>query len=89
MLPVTFILKKEKKKELLYRQESCYDLLFIDYCYSLFWKDLLISFHSKTDVENDIEIRMMMLLFDDIKFIIEIKFFNSALHCWRKKRNRN
>ena len=48
MLPVTFILKKEKKKkELLYRQESCYDLLFIDYCYSLFWKDLLISFHSK------------------------------------------
>ena len=54
MLPVTFILKKEKKKkELLYRQESCYDLLFIDYCYSLFWKDLLISFHSKTDVEND------------------------------------
>ena len=82
-------IKKGKKKELLYRQESCYDLLFIDYCYSLFWKDLLISFHSKTDVENDIEIRMTMLLFDDMKFIIEIKFFNSALHCWRKKRNRN
>ena len=68
-------IKKGKKKELLYRQESCYDLLFIDYCYSLFWKDLLISFHSKTDVENDIEIRMVMLLFDDMKFIIEIKFF--------------
>ena len=68
-------IKKEKKKEILYRQESCYDLLFIDYCYSLFWKDLLISFHSKTDVENDIEIRMVMLLFDDMKFIIEIKFF--------------
>ena len=82
-------IKKGKKKEILYRQESCYDLLFIDYCYSLFWKDLLISFHSKTDVENDIEIRIMMLLFDDMKFIIEIKFFNSALHCWRKKRNRN
>ena len=29
-----------------------------------------------------------MLLFDDMKFIIEIKFFNSALHCWRKKKSK-
>ena len=33
----------------------------------------LISFYSKRDVENDIEIRMM-LLFDGQKFIIESKF---------------
>ena len=82
-------IEKGKKKELLYRQESCYDLLFIDYCYSLSWKDLLISFRSKTDVENDIEIRMMMLLFDDMKFIIEIKFSIPLCIAGEKKRNRN
>ena len=36
------------------------------------WNELLISFYSKRDVKNDIEIRMM--LFDGKKFIIESKF---------------
>ena len=30
-----------------------------------------------------------MLLLDDKEFIIESRFFNSALHCWRKKENEN
>ena len=37
------------------------------------WDELLISFYSKRDVENDIEI-WMTLLFDGQKFIIESKF---------------
>ena len=80
-------IKKGKKKELLYRQESCYDLLFIDYCYFLFWKGLLISFYSKSDVENDIEIAMMLLLFDDKKFIIESKFLIRLCIAGEKKEN--
>ena len=32
---------------------------------------------------------MLLLLFDDKKFIIESKFHNSALHCRRKKENKN
>ena len=32
---------------------------------------------------------MLMLLLDDKEFIIESRFFNSALHCWRKKENEN
>ena len=41
------------------------------------WNELVISFYSKRDVKNDIEI-WMTLLFDGKKFIIE---FRSALDC--------